>query len=146
MYDLGVIKEKLDEYCSKFRISKVEFFKRHGISKSSFYSGVEGALSKATEVIDDGVDPSIEETDNTGSLIEYLDKNKSEKLDWRNTLNHFEKHQDLSIIGAIPILVCDVWEHAYYLNYQNKRAEYIDSFFKIINWEVIGDRYLENLK
>lgn len=57
-----------------------------------------------------------------------------------------EKHQDLSVIGAVPILVCDVWEHAYYLNYQNKRGDYIDNFFKIINWEVIGKRYITNIK
>jgi len=56
-----------------------------------------------------------------------------------------EKHQDLSIIGAIPILVCDVWEHAYYLQYQNKRSDYIDNFSKIINWDVVGQRYEKNI-
>ena len=56
-----------------------------------------------------------------------------------------EKHQDLSIIGAVPILVCDVWEHAYYLQYQNKRPEYIDNFFKIIDWNIVGERYKKNI-
>jgi len=42
-----------------------------------------------------------------------------------------------------PILVIDVWEHAYYLKYQNKRNEYIENFFNIINWEKVNELYLE---
>jgi len=42
-----------------------------------------------------------------------------------------------------PILVIDIWEHAYYLKYQNKRNEYIENFFKIINWEKVNKLYLE---
>ena len=52
-----------------------------------------------------------------------------------------EKHQDLTVWGACPLLVCDVWEHAYYLKYQNRRADYVDSFMKIINWEEVAKRY-----
>jgi len=40
-----------------------------------------------------------------------------------------------------PILTCDVWEHAYYLDYQNKRPDYISSFWNIIDWEVVCSRY-----
>jgi Fe-Mn family superoxide dismutase len=43
--------------------------------------------------------------------------------------------------GLTPILTCDVWEHAYYLDYQNRRPEYIESFWKIIDWNVVGKRY-----
>jgi len=43
--------------------------------------------------------------------------------------------------GFIPILTCDIWEHAYYLDYQNKRQEYIDNFWKIIDWKIIAERY-----
>ena len=52
-----------------------------------------------------------------------------------------EKHQDLTIWGVMPLLVCDVWEHAYYLKYQNRRADYLESFLKIINWEEVERRY-----
>lgn len=52
-----------------------------------------------------------------------------------------EKHQNLTQWGVIPLLVLDVWEHAYYLKYQNKRAEYVKNFFHIINWDDVADRY-----
>jgi Superoxide dismutase len=43
--------------------------------------------------------------------------------------------------GKKPILTCDVWEHAYYLDYQNRRPDYVSSFWNIIDWDVISDRY-----
>jgi Fe-Mn family superoxide dismutase len=43
--------------------------------------------------------------------------------------------------GEIPIMVCDMWEHAYYLDYPGDHAEYIEAFWKLINWEVIEERF-----
>jgi Fe-Mn family superoxide dismutase len=53
-----------------------------------------------------------------------------------------EKHQDLTQ-WVIPLLVLDVWEHAYYLKYQNRRGEYVKNFFNIIDWDNVAERYEE---
>jgi Fe-Mn family superoxide dismutase len=56
-----------------------------------------------------------------------------------------EKHQNLTIWNTVPLLVCDVWEHAYYLQYQNNRAGWVDNFMKLANWPFAAAR-LEQLR
>ncbi|HUT36905.1 MAG TPA: superoxide dismutase [Planctomycetota bacterium] len=50
-------------------------------------------------------------------------------------------HQNLTVWGAAPLLVCDVWEHAYYLQYANDRGAYVDAFCKIVDWPGVAKRY-----
>ena len=56
-----------------------------------------------------------------------------------------EKHQNLTLWNTVPLLVCDVWEHAYYLQYQNNRATWVDNFMKLANWSFAASR-LEQAK
>ena len=51
-----------------------------------------------------------------------------------------ENHEKLTQWGVVPLLVVDVWEHAYYLKYRNKRADFVDTMLQIINWDNVADR------
>jgi len=70
-----------------------------------------------------------------GSGWAWLIKNNAGTLDVVSTPN-----QDTPLALGTPLLGLDVWEHAYYLNYQNRRPDYISAFFSVVNWDVVAER------
>ncbi len=81
-----------------------------------------------------------------GSGWAWLYLTPDKKLAVGSTPNQDSTLMDVSPIKGIPLLGLDVWEHAYYLKYQNRRPEYIDAFWNIVNWEEVGKRYQLALK
>lgn len=74
----------------------------------------------------------------------YVDEKKN--LQIGSTPNQDNPLMDISEIKGFPILGLDVWEHAYYLKYQNKRADYIENWWKTVNWDYISQRFEAALK
>ena len=64
-----------------------------------------------------------------------------EPLSKRLLVTQMQNQQDMMFAGAIPLLGVDVWEHAYYLKYQNRRADYVTAFMNVIDWDEISRRF-----
>jgi Fe-Mn family superoxide dismutase len=75
-----------------------------------------------------------------GSGWAWLYINKENVLTIGSTINQDNPLMDVCEIKGYPLLGLDVWEHAYYLKYQNRRAEYIENWWKVVNWDYVADR------
>jgi Fe-Mn family superoxide dismutase len=72
-----------------------------------------------------------------GSGWAWLSRTADGKLQIESTAN-----QDCPVMeGRYPVMGCDVWEHAYYLKYQNRRADYLAAWWNVVNWTVVGARF-----
>lgn len=76
-----------------------------------------------------------------GSGWAWLCVDKDDKLSVCGTPNQDNPLMDVVECNSKPILGLDVWEHAYYLNYQNRRPDYVEAFFNVINWDAVTKRY-----
>ena len=72
-----------------------------------------------------------------GSGWAWLVKNKNGKLEIIKTANAENPMRQ----GHTPLLTCDVWEHAYYLDYQNRRPDYVTAFWKLVDWNKVEERF-----
>lgn len=72
----------------------------------------------------------------SGWVVLWKDKNKNLMI------GQVEKHNLLALNGWEPVLVLDVWEHAYYLDYVNNRAEFVDKWWLAVNWDYVADKLL----
>lgn len=80
-----------------------------------------------------------------GSGWAWLIVDNNKKLLISSTPNQDNPLMDLSETKGFPVLGLDVWEHAYYLKYQNKRADYITNWWAVVNWDYVGKRYESTL-
>jgi Fe-Mn family superoxide dismutase len=76
-----------------------------------------------------------------GSGWAWLVAGKDGNVFVSDTLNQDNPLMDVAEKKGTPLLCLDVWEHAYYLQYQNRRAEYVDKFWDIVNWDTVSKRY-----
>ncbi len=64
-----------------------------------------------------------------------------EPLAGRLVVEQVYDHQDNVGQGSVPLLVLDMWEHAFYLQYENVKADWVQAFWNLVNWEVVGTRF-----
>lgn len=76
-----------------------------------------------------------------GSGWAWLIMNNDRRLQITSTPNQDNPLMDLAEVKGFPLLGLDVWEHAYYLRYQNKRPDYISNWWKVVNWNYVGERF-----
>lgn len=104
-----------------------------------------GALAKEIESVFSNYDNFMDifskaAASRFGSGWAWLVLNSQKKLEVYSTAN-----QDSPFMqGHIPVLGLDVWEHAYYLNYQNRRPDYIKAFWSVVNWDVVNTFYQDH--
>ena len=78
-----------------------------------------------------------------GSGWAWLCMDKERNLFICSSPNQDNPLMDITEKRGTPLLVMDIWEHAYYLEYQNKRTDYIDAFWNVINWDIVEERFME---
>jgi Fe-Mn family superoxide dismutase len=76
-----------------------------------------------------------------GSGWAWLIKDAAGNLAVTSTPNQDNPLMDVAEVKGTPLLGVDVWEHAYYLKYQNKRADYLNAFWNVVNWEKVASRF-----
>jgi Fe-Mn family superoxide dismutase len=81
-----------------------------------------------------------------GSGWAWLIVGADKKLAVSSTPNQDNPLMDIAEVKGTPVLGCDVWEHAYYLNYQNRRPDYMSAWWNVINWDEVNRRFAEASK
>ncbi len=155
--DLQMIKTALDENNLEtvdFWTKKLSYHFSSHILHSIFWTNLVNKKTEPAGELKKRVEKNFGSVDKLRSLIAETSKNVdgngwgilayqpySDSL----TILQCENHEKLTQWGAIPLLVIDVWEHAYYLKYRNKRTDFVDALLNIINWDNVSMRLDEAL-
>jgi Fe-Mn family superoxide dismutase len=107
----------------------------------------EGALLKAIKTSFGSYEAFVSQFETAaktrfGSGWAWLLVDATGKLVVSSTPNQDNPLMDVAEVKGTPILGLDVWEHAYYLHYQNRRPDYVAAFWKVVNWNAVADRFL----
>ncbi len=156
--DVSMIKKALDENNLEtvdYWTKKLSYHFSSHILHSIFWTNLTNKKTSPTSDLQKRIEKNFGSYDRLKSLIAATSKNVdgngwgivayqpySDSL----TVLQCENHEKLTQWGAIPLLVIDVWEHAYYLKYKNKRTDFVDALFNIINWDNAALRLEEALK
>ena len=105
-----------------------------------------GSLAEAIDITFGSFDSFKEDFSNAaatrfGSGWAWLCVHEGGKLEVCSSANQDNPLMPGIGCAGVPILGIDVWEHAYYLNYQNRRPDYISAFFNVVNWEKVGELF-----
>ena len=149
-------RSKANQNYSEYRALKVEeSFNYMGVVLHELYfehligGGKGGPSSKLGELLEDtlgSVENCLNEIKATGIACRGWSILAYDLYNNQLIVNGFDAHNNLGMMYTVPLIVLDVYEHAYYVDQKNKRPPYIDAFFKNLNWEIINQRFENALK
>jgi Fe-Mn family superoxide dismutase len=156
--DLAMIKKALDDNNLEtvdFWTKKLSYHFSSHVLHSIFWTNLTNKMTKPTGDLLKRIEKNFGSYDRLKTLIAETSKNVdgngwgilayqpySDSL----TVLQCENHEKLTQWGCIPLLVIDVWEHAYYLKYKNKRTDFVDALFNLINWDNAAQRLADAVK
>jgi Fe-Mn family superoxide dismutase len=147
-------RSKANQNYSEYRELKVEeTFNYMGVVLHELYFGHLGAKGQPSEAFKNKVeedfgswDACVQELKATGIAFRGWAVLGLDIFSGRLVVNGLDAHNVYNFTGLIPLIILDTYEHAYYVDYKNKRPPYIDAFLENINWDVVNERFEKALK
>lgn len=156
--DMAMIKKALDENNLEtvdYWTKKLAFHASSHILHTIFWTNLTNKKTSPTGDLQKRIDRNFGSFDRLLALLGETSKNVDgngwgilayQPYGDSLTVLQCENHEKLTQWGCIPLLVVDVWEHSYYLKYKNKRADFVDAMFNIINWDNVAQRLSDATK
>jgi len=147
-------RSKANQNYSEYRELKVEeTFNYMGVVLHELYFGHLGAKGQPSEAFKNKVeedfgswDACVQELKAAGIAFRGWAVLGLDVFSGRLVVNGLDAHNLYNFTGLIPLIILDTYEHAYYVDYKNKRPPYIDAFLENINWDVVNERFEKAMK